>query len=150
MSCSVTCASRITHFDDAPAPFAYRVAVGIVKVYDLPKVQIFMYGHDTPRGRHQSSTRAAKVVDAGHSQYVYNIGSGHGSLNGLVSQIQSLMHKKIEINYRLHRDFDVLTSILDISKVRTELGWSPRWGLADGLEVTLEAIERISRVHLDR
>jgi UDP-glucose 4-epimerase len=69
---------------------------------------------------------------------VMNIGAGRGlSLNGLLDEIGILLNRKIDRRYLPGRSFDVPVSVLDISLAITELSWTPRISLSDGLRFTL-------------
>ena len=76
------------------------------------------------------------------SDFIYNIGSGVGtSLNSLVLQMQSLVKKEIDVIYKPHRGFDIPISVLDITKIKNDFGWSPVWSLSDGLQTTFKVME---------
>lgn len=65
---------------------------------------------------------------------IFNVGSGQGvSIKELAELIVRLSGKKVAIDFRpgvAEREVDYA---LDIGKIRAELGFSPRWGLAEGL-----------------
>ncbi|MEQ1814344.1 MAG: NAD-dependent epimerase/dehydratase family protein [Candidatus Nitrotoga sp.] len=64
---------------------------------------------------------------------VYNVGSGTGaSLRELLDLIGHVTQKNIMVNYLEPRTFDVPYVVLDVSKAKSELGWSPKYSLADG------------------
>ena len=68
---------------------------------------------------------------------IYNIGTGLGtSLSEIVQNLQSL--QKFEPTMLPARAFDVAQNVLDISKIKNELGWSPRTGLSDGISTTFK------------
>jgi UDP-glucose 4-epimerase len=65
---------------------------------------------------------------------VVNIGSGRGvSLRELISLLMHIIEKPIEVAYKPARDFDVRANVLDITRARSLLGWSPRISLEEGL-----------------
>jgi UDP-glucose 4-epimerase len=65
---------------------------------------------------------------------VVNIGSGHGvSLRELISLLTHILDRPIEVLYKPAREFDVRASVLDISRARNLLGWTPKIGLEEGL-----------------
>ncbi len=73
------------------------------------------------------------------SQRVFNIGSGTGcSLNELLGHIESLLGRPVRREYLAARSFDVPASVLDITRAREVLGWSPSVSLRDGLARTIE------------
>ena len=67
----------------------------------------------------------------------YNIGSGHGvSLGDLVEAIRKVTARTFEISYQDARPFDVPVNVLDITRARNDLGWSPKTSLEEGLRAT--------------
>lgn len=70
---------------------------------------------------------------------VYNVGSGHGiSLLDLIAAIEAVTGSRARVEFKPGRPFDVPASVLDISRARDELGWTPRTPLAEGLRRTLD------------
>lgn len=68
-----------------------------------------------------------------------NIGSGTGvSLNDVVAELESCLHRRLDVRREPGRPFDVPVSVLDISRARGSLGWSPRLSLREGILQTLE------------
>ena len=65
---------------------------------------------------------------------VVNIGSGQGvSLRELISLLMHILDKPIEVHYKSARDFDVRANVLDITRARSILGWSPKISIEEGL-----------------
>ena len=65
---------------------------------------------------------------------VVNIGSGRGiSLRELMSLLMHILDKPIEVAYKPAREFDVRANVLDITRARSLLGWSPKVSLEEGL-----------------
>ncbi len=68
---------------------------------------------------------------------VFNIGSGHGiSLNQLIAMIEREVQRFFQIERLPARPFDVPEIVLDTQRAQTELGWSPKISLEDGLADT--------------
>jgi UDP-glucose 4-epimerase len=66
---------------------------------------------------------------------IYNIGSGKGiSINKIISIIEEITKKKLEINYLPSSAVDVSINILDISKINSDNGWKPQIELREGIE----------------
>lgn len=69
---------------------------------------------------------------------VFNIGAGQGlSLNQILDAIERLLGRPVARSYEPGRKFDVPVNVLDISRARELLGWSPSVSFADGLAHTL-------------
>ena len=67
----------------------------------------------------------------------FNIGSGTGiSLNSLIAELEIGLNRRLDVRREPARPFDVPVSILDISRARNLLGWSPRLSLAEGIART--------------
>lgn len=68
---------------------------------------------------------------------IFNVGSGAGtSLNQLVKIMSGVAGKKIEPIYTEDTAVRVQKIILDVSRIRDEVGWKPRTGLQAGMEKT--------------
>lgn len=79
----------------------------------------------------------AKAVMYDGQKSVFNISSGVGtSLNELIAVLERVTGKPIPRNYSPGRPFDVLTSVLDNTLAKQELGWQPRTSLEDGIAKT--------------
>ena len=67
-------------------------------------------------------------------QRLFNIGSGIGlSLVELVTKLEHLLKKSINVSYREPRDFDVPTNVLSIKLAESHLNWRPKISIDDGL-----------------
>jgi UDP-glucose 4-epimerase len=81
--------------------------------------------------------RACSLAVDSDAQGVFNIGSGAGhSLNSLVKMLENVTGQDIAPEYMAGRDYDVPRIVLDCSKAREALGWSPEVGIDDGLQRT--------------
>lgn len=77
------------------------------------------------------------IVHSGE-QKTFNIGSGTGlSINQIISTLESSLEKSISVNYLPSRNMDVPISILDITRARTHLGWSPHTPFKEAIAQTL-------------
>jgi len=74
---------------------------------------------------------------------VFNIGSGRGhSVNELLSAIEQLLGRRVPRRYVEGRPFDVPVNVLDTTLAGRALGWQPSVPFRDGLERTLESLQR--------
>lgn len=70
---------------------------------------------------------------------VFNVGHGQGfSLNELVELMSSVVGVRPEVEYLPARALDVPISVLDISRVEADLGWSPKTEMEEGISRTWE------------
>jgi UDP-glucose 4-epimerase len=75
---------------------------------------------------------------------VLNVGSGHGtSLNELIALMDEVTGERPEVEYLAARALDVPANVLDITRVREELGWRPRITLNDGIARTWNWIKSL-------
>lgn len=80
-----------------------------------------------------------KAADYNGQQTTFNISAGSGiSLNELIAHIERTMGKRLERSHKPGRAFDVPTSILSNALALTELDWSPKIALSEGLKKTAE------------
>jgi len=65
----------------------------------------------------------------------YNIGSGIGTtLNQIVDIIKKEIDNKVVVRYENNRNFDVAKIILDISKAKSDLLFSPKVSIMEGIK----------------
>lgn len=75
---------------------------------------------------------------------IFNIGSGTGaSLNTIIDTLSLITGRTLAVNYVEGRIFDVPYSVLDISRARTDLEWSPLLSLDEGLHSTWQWLCRV-------
>jgi UDP-glucose 4-epimerase len=68
---------------------------------------------------------------------IYNVGSGEGhSLNELCRLAERITGRLLEPHYRPSRGGDVKAVVLDICRIRREMGWVPQVDLEEGLRRT--------------
>ena len=69
---------------------------------------------------------------------IFNIGSGVGkSLNDIVTSINQLLGRELDIRHFEGRKVDVPCSVLNVSLAKSALGWLPQTDFLDGLEKTI-------------
>lgn len=74
---------------------------------------------------------------------IYNVGSGRGtSLNELLEMLARVSDLPIATVYSPGRNYDVPRSVLDVSKIRADLGWQPQLNLEEGLRKTFDWFAR--------
>jgi UDP-glucose 4-epimerase len=78
-------------------------------------------------------------------QRVFNVGSGRGtSLNELLAIMAEVTGERPAVEYVPGRVLDVPANVLDIARVRGELGWSPRTELAEGVARTWDWVRTLA------
>jgi UDP-glucose 4-epimerase len=77
---------------------------------------------------------------------VLNVGSGRGtSLNELIAIIARVTGERPEVRYVAGRSLDVPANVLDVARVREELGWRPRTGLDEGIVSTWDWVRTLAQ-----
>lgn len=86
---------------------------------------------------------AANLAAIEHSDGgIYNIGTGQvTSINELVTTMQQVIEKPIEIHHTLPREGDIRHSYFNSQAAKEGLHWEPRVTLAEGLKMTLQYYE---------
>jgi len=76
---------------------------------------------------------------------LFNIGSGFGtSLNDLIELMAAVVDEQVTVEYLSSRPLDVPASVLDITRARAQLGWSPSTDLVEGISCTSDWISSLS------
>jgi UDP-glucuronate 4-epimerase len=71
----------------------------------------------------------------------YNVGgASEASLNDVLAIAQELSGRSLDIRYGERAAGDVRRTLADTTRIRTELGWQPRFDLRAGLAAQLEAV----------
>jgi UDP-glucose 4-epimerase len=66
---------------------------------------------------------------------IFNAGSGAGrSVNDIVDALERVTGRDLNPRYLPSRSYDVPEVVLDISRAREQLGWSPRVSMEEGLD----------------
>jgi UDP-glucose 4-epimerase len=118
----------------AASIFAARALAGErIEIWgDGSAIRDYIYVDDAISGL--LATMLAPPDIFGAQDPVVNIGSGRGvSLRELISLLMHILDKPIEVHYKPARDFDVRANVLDITRARNLLGWSPKISLEEGL-----------------
>ena len=81
---------------------------------------------------------ALALAPALRDSWIFNIGSGHGiSLNGVLEVLEATLCRRLIVHRQPARAFDVPISVLDITRAKEQLHWSPRLSFSDGVVRTL-------------
>lgn len=92
---------------------------------------------------------AGLCVAAGESDKVgiYNGGSGEGhSIEEVKGFVEQAIGRKVSVNRRESRNFDVPKVVLDISKASREFNWRPEVDLATGIKITWDMMAGSARL----
>ena len=96
-----------------------------------------------------SLVKLAQARDLG-DHCVFNIGSGVGySLNDVISEIERLLDRRLNVEYTIARSFDVPVNILSIKRAQQILGWEPLLSFPAGLSrmlADMRADRRLSTI----
>jgi UDP-glucose 4-epimerase len=130
-------------------PLVLQVALG-----RRPKISVFGRDYDTPDGTcirdyiHVSDLAEAHVLALGaldRGSRVYNLGNGQGfSVLEVVEAARRITGHPIPTDVAPRREGDVARLVADSSRIRRELGWTPR---IPELDRILESAWRWHRAH---
>src|SRR4051794_30581334 len=78
---------------------------------------------------------ALELASKDQSQFrIFNIGRGEGhNVRQIVSRVQDLLGKKLQIVWRDARALDLPVSVISNDRAKEVLGWTPKTALDDGL-----------------
>lgn len=117
---------------------------------DIP-IEIWGDGSITRDYIHVSDVAEAfiRAVEYSGEEFCFNISSGTGTnLNELISMIENVIGKSIEVRYKTGRVFDVPISVLSNDLARKSLQWTPLVSMKDGLSLTAEWMKtELTRLH---
>ena len=75
-----------------------------------------------------------KVVAYSGGTKIFNIGSGQGhTLKEIIHLIESIIGRQIQVKYTDARSFDVPINVLDITRARNDMKWTPTVSLQEGI-----------------
>lgn len=118
----------------AASIFAARALAGEpIEIWgDGSAIRDYLYVDDAVSGL--LSAMLAPPARFGALDPIVNLGSGRGvSLRELISLLMHILEKPIDVSYKPARGFDVRANVLDITRARGLLGWSPKISLEEGL-----------------
>ena len=75
---------------------------------------------------------------------IYNVGTGvETSLNNVVERLDELSCKKNQVIYKNFRTGDIIRSFCDISKIKSELGYTVKYDFVDGIRKVWDSLNQI-------
>ncbi|WP_298665213.1 SDR family oxidoreductase [uncultured Methanofollis sp.] len=116
--------------------FADRILAGEpITIYgDGEQTRDFVYVADVVR----ANLRAME----GNVEGVFNIACGRTTtLNALAETMMRAAGRTVEVRHAEARAGDIRHSCADITRARETLGWTPAWGLEEGLARTIQAAD---------
>ena len=125
----------------AVAIFLYRVAKGLpVTLWgDGSIVRDYFYISDLAKAMIRCADHHAQ-----DDKRIFNVGGGTGiSLIQLLGRIEEIVGKKAIIKQYPVRKFDPKVIVLDTTLIRSELGWTPKVSLPEGLNKTWEWMSKV-------
>jgi UDP-glucose 4-epimerase len=70
-----------------------------------------------------------------YSGEIWNVGSGVGySVGGVVNMIETITGMRLRLEHLAERPFDVKHVVLDVGKIKNDLGWTPSYTLPETIE----------------
>lgn len=85
------------------------------------------------------ASAVVRLLEYSGKENLFNIGSGSGmSLLELIKMIEKVTGRPANVRFSPARAFDVPVNVLDISKAKQELNWTPQTTFEDGLRRTMK------------
>lgn len=108
-----------------------------IKVQNLEPKRDYLYLEDLIEG-------LIKTIDAKKKFSIYNFGSGYSlSVQEIIDTIQAVANtNKNILSEQNERKNEIMDVIADISKVKSDLDWSPTTAFKDGIKKILEDISQ--------
>lgn len=125
--------------------FLGKIARGqpITKFGDGKVVRDFIYIGDSAK----ALVACARYEPGPEDPRVFNIGSGEGySINQIIETIEKVVDVPVYVESTPARSLDVPSNVLDISKARKHLGWSPEMQLETGISRAWQWTKSLSLV----
>lgn len=93
----------------------------------------------------EAHVKVFEHLRGGLSTRIYNCGDGHGFSNlEVVQTVERVTGKGLQRSFGPRREGDPATLIADSSKIKQEVGWSPKYGLEDMIKDELQWAEKNS------
>jgi len=87
------------------------------------------------------------AMESGHGGTTYNVGGGsETTLRDVIGLVERLAGKRLAVRYEPAAVGDVRRTAADTTRIRSELGWSPRVSLEKGLHAQLDAARAATEV----
>lgn len=131
-------------------PFAGQGFIATAMASAMKGMPIKIFGHcGTIRDYIYITDLASGIVsvlEKGHLNETYNLGSGIGLSNlDVIEACKPLLHQigcNIQIENMPERAFDVKANVLDSTKLQRDTGWKPTVGFYQGMVITLDWLAR--------
>jgi nucleoside-diphosphate-sugar epimerase len=82
----------------------------------------------------------AGVAQLPQGHHVFNVGTGEStSILQLISTLKTIVGNDVPVNFAPERTGDMKHSVADITKIRTALGYEPKYSLENGLRALISS-----------
>jgi len=142
-------------YGERQSPFSGQgaVAVFIHKTLRHEPITIWGDGSAVRDYIHVSDVISAALhcIDYEGPQNIFNIGSGTGSsLLELLQTIEDFTGLKADVHFSPSRLLDVSVNVLDISRAKDELQWTPKVEFIMGIEITVKHCLEVSYAQINK
>jgi UDP-glucuronate 4-epimerase len=87
------------------------------------------------------------AMEAGRAGTTYNVGGGsETTLRDVIGLVERLAESRLAVHYEPAAVGDVRRTAADTTRIRSELGWSPRVSLEKGLAAQIGAVRSATRI----
>jgi nucleoside-diphosphate-sugar epimerase len=127
---------------DPSSPYSGVISIFLKKAVDGERPTIYGDGRQTRDFVFVKDVVRANILAAQNKAaagQIYNVGTGHSiEIIKLWEKISALAESKHAPQYAAERSGDIMHSLSDIGKARTQLGYKPEIPIPEGLRLTFE------------
>jgi nucleoside-diphosphate-sugar epimerase len=129
---------------DPKSPYSGVISIFTDKILKNDAVTIYGDGEATRDfvfvGDVVQANMLAGVAQLPQGHHVFNVGTGEStSILQLISTLKTIVGNDVPVNFAPERTGDMKHSVADITKIRTALGYEPKYSLENGLRALISS-----------
>ena len=127
---------------DPKSPYSGVISIFTDNILKNAPVTVFGDGEATRDfvfvGDVVQANMLAGVAQLTQGHHVFNVGTGEStSILQLIGALKTIVGNDVPVNFDAERTGDMKDSVADIAKIRTALGYEPKYSLEDGLKALI-------------
>ena len=130
---------------DPKSPYSGVISIFADKIFKGEEVTVFGDGEATRDfvfvGDVVQANMLAGVAQLPQGHHVFNVGTGEStSILQLISTLKTIVGNDVPVQFAPERTGDMKHSVADITKIKTALGYEPKYSLVDGLRSLITSL----------